>query len=204
MVAVQEQRAVMPVVAGAVRPEQGPRAEPAISAEWAAEEGSREVPPAAAGRSAAAAREGRAQREPEVRPVQQAEVAPLASRAREVAAELPGLAPPAMRVDVAAPVRPVRQARAARPVRQARVVKRAPGGSRTFVGSCLLGTSGTPGGVCFDLYDTTSQQAMDDCSTVFGGTWRGTDHCSTAGTDHCCTTAPSVDACYYVTGTCNN
>jgi hypothetical protein len=39
---------------------------------------------------------------------------------------------------------------------------------------------------------------------VFGGTWRGTDHCSTAGTDHCCTTAPSVDACYYVTGTCNN
>jgi hypothetical protein len=43
---------------------------------------------------------------------------------------------------------------------------------------------------------------MDECANVFSGTWRGTDHCSTGGTDHCCTTAPTVDACYWVPGSC--
>jgi hypothetical protein len=76
------------------------------------------------------------------------------------------------------------------------------GGGRTFTGSCQLGTAGTPAGVCFDLYDMTPQEAMDQCSNTFGGTWRGTAHCSTSGTDHCCTTAPQVDACYWVSGTC--
>jgi hypothetical protein len=66
----------------------------------------------------------------------------------------------------------------------------------------MLGTAGTPSGICFDLYDLSLQQAMADCADVFGGTWRGTDHCSTSGTDHCCTTAPIVDACYYVPSAC--
>jgi hypothetical protein len=63
---------------------------------------------------------------------------------------------------------------------------------------------GTPGGVCFDLYDFTLQAAMESCASIFVGTWLGTAHCSATGTDHCCTSAPMVDACYYVTGSCSS
>jgi len=61
---------------------------------------------------------------------------------------------------------------------------------------------GTPGGVCFDLYDVSMSDALMICSDGFGGAWLGSAHCSTTGTNHCCFTATNVDACYYVPGEC--
>ena len=75
-------------------------------------------------------------------------------------------------------------------------------GGKKFVGSCLLGTMGTPSGVCFDLYDLSMSDALQICMDGFGGTWLGSARCSTTGTDHCCTTADNVDACYYIPGEC--